>query len=177
MQNEGKIFEKCFKKSIPDYCLIQRLHDSPQAFKQSNLTNFTPKNPCDFLVFDTNVRVLYFLELKSTQYKSMSFENIDSMEEQNKMIHKHQIIGLTKFAEYHGVKAGFILNFRDKANETERTYFQQIKDFNKMIKKINKQSFNEIDLILNGAIKINGERKRTRFYWDLNSFFESMKEV
>ena len=39
-----------------------------------------------------------------------------------------------------------------------------------MIKKLNKKSFDEIDLINNGAIKINGLKKRTRYAWDINEF-------
>ena len=39
-----------------------------------------------------------------------------------------------------------------------------------MIKKIGKKSFNEMDIILNGAIKVHGQKKRVRYRWDIESF-------
>lgn len=173
MENVGKHFEKSIKKSTPDYVLIIRLNDSPQAFKQSNLTRFTPQTPCDYIAFDTISRTLYCWELKSTKSKSISFDDINSDKEQGKMIHKHQILSLKNFAEFSNVKAGFLFNFRDEKNNMERTYYQDIIDFINMINKINKKSFNEIDLILNNAIKILGEKKRVNYVWDINGFLKS----
>ena len=116
--NVGKVFENQFKKYIPEYCVLQRLNDSPQGFIQSKLTEFTPKTPCDFIMFDTYNRELWCLELKSTKQKYISFEDINSNKEQNKMIHKHQILGLKKFGNYKHVNSGFLFNFRDEVNET-----------------------------------------------------------
>lgn len=173
MKNAGKIFEEDIKKSMPDYVVLIRLNDSPQVFKQSSTTRFTLKTPCDYIAFDTNSKILYFFELKSTKYKSISFEDIDKKEQQSKMIHKHQILGLKKYSEYNSVKAGFLFNFRDEKNNIERTYFQDIIDFESMCKKINKHSFNEIDLCLNNSVKINGNKKRVRYNWDIDSFFKN----
>lgn len=174
MQNSGKIFEQQFKKSIPEYCLLQRLNDTAQSFKKSNFARFTPQNPCDFFLFDSQSHILYCLELKSTKYKSMGFEDVDKDEEQNKMIHKHQIISLTKFSNYDGVVSGFLLNFRDEKNNVERTYFQDIEHFNQMCNSINKHSFNEMDLILNGAIKVNGMRKRLYYIWNIDELLKKI---
>lgn len=175
--NEGKKFEQIFKKSAPDYCLTIRLNDSAQAFKKSDLAKFTPKNKCDFIIFNTVSRVLYCLELKSTKYRSISFEDIYSDEEQDKMIHKHQILALREFSEYKNVIAGFVFNFRDEKNNMERTYFQKIQDFLKMCKDIKKKSFNELDLILGGAIKIEGTKKRVNYTWDIDKLFKEQVEV
>lgn len=172
--NAGKLFESQFKKSIPDNVLLIRLNDSAQSFKKSGLARFTPENPCDFLVFDTVARILYAIECKSTKYKSMGFEDVQSTEKQNKMIHAHQIKSLTKFSEYDGVIGCFVFNFRDEENDMERTYYQDIKDFNKMINSFSKKSFNEIDLIKNGAIKINGNRKRLYYTWFLDELFSKL---
>lgn len=169
-KNVGKIFEEDIKNSIPDYVFLVRLNDSPQAFKQSKLTRFTPKNPFDYAFFDTESRTLFCIELKSTSNKYMSFEDINSDEEENKMIHKHQIKGLLKASEYQNVIAGFLLNFR--LQENELTYFIEIKKFKKMCESINKKSFNIMDLVLHGAIKINGLKKRTRWSWDLDEFLK-----
>ena len=44
-----------------------------------------------------------------------------------------------------------------------------------MIKKINKKSFNELDLLVDGnAIRIDGKKKRVYYSWDIDSFLKSM---
>lgn len=172
-KNVGKIFEESIKQSIPEYCLLIRLNDSPQAFKRSNLTRFTPKTPFDYVCFNTNSKTLFCLELKSTSNKYMSFEDINSNEEQNKMIHKHQIEGLLKCSNYSNVISGFLFNFRLPDNEL--TYFMEINQFQKMCESINKKSFNLMDIVLYGAIKIDGFKKRTRWYWNLDDFFKSQE--
>lgn len=173
-KNSGKVFEDDFKKSIPDYCLLIRLPDPPQAFTQRSDTRFSNKNPFDFLMYDSNSRLLWTLELKSTKFKSISFEDVNIEEVQNKMIHKHQILGLMNCAKYDGVCSGFVYNFRDEKNNVERTYFQDINDFNKMVDKIGKKSLNELDLILDGnAVKINGVKRRVRYAWDIDGFLKS----
>ena len=169
-QSTGKQFEFAIKQSIPDHILLIRLNDSPQAFKQSNLTRFTPKSPFDYLCFDTKSRTLFCLELKSTSNKYMGFEDINSDEKQNSMIHKHQILGLLKCSIYPNVVSGFLLNFR--LPDSELTYFIEINQFQKMCESINKKSFNIMDAILYGAKKIEGSKKRTRWYWNLEEFFE-----
>lgn len=176
MQNAGKVFESQFKKSIPDNVLLIRLNDSAQSFQKSNLARFTPKNPCDFIAFDTSNRILYAIECKSTKYKSIAFEDVESSVEQNKMIHAHQIDSLIKFGKYDSVVGCFIFNFRDEKNNMERTYYQDIDNFLKMIKSINKKSFNEIDLITGGAVKINGVKKRVHYIWNLKELFEKLGE-
>ena len=172
-KNAGKNFEDSFKKSIPNYVFLQRLNDSPQAFKKSKSTRFTPRNPYDFMCFDTEARTLFCLELKSTSNKYMGFEDIDSNEDENKMIHKHQIKGLLKASSYPNVIAGFLFNFR--LSDDELTYFMEINDFRKMCVAINKKSFNLIDAVLYGAQKIDGFKKITRWYWNLDDFFKSYR--
>ena len=169
-KNVGKVFEESIKKSMPDHILLIRLNDSPQAFKQSKLTRFTPKNPFDYICFNTQTKKLFCLELKSTSNKYMGFEDINSNEKQNKMIHKHQIEGLLKCSTYQNVVAGFLFNFR--LDDNELTYFMEINQFQKMCDSINKKSFNILDAVLYGAKKIDGFKKRTRWYWNLDEFFE-----
>ena len=170
-KNPGKQFELAVKQSVPDYILLIRLNDSPQAFKQSNLTRFTPKNPFDYLCFNTHTKTLFCLELKTTSNKYMGFENIYNDEEQNAMIHAHQTKGLLKCSKYENVVAGFLFNFR--LQDTELTYFMEVNLFQKMCDSINKKSFNLIDLSLYGAKKIEGFKKRTRWNWNLEEFFDS----
>lgn len=177
-KNVGKVFELAIKESTPDYALLIRLNDQPQSFAKT--AKFSLKNPFDYLCFDTKTRTFYCWELKSTKYKSISFEDINSDKEENKMIHRHQVLGLKKYSAYSNVKSGFFFNFRhfedDKDKYFETTYYQSIEDFLDMISKINKKSFDEINLIQNKAIKISGFKKRTRWYWDLDSFLNSQGE-
>lgn len=173
--NVGKQFELDFKNSIPDDCLLIRIPDPPQSFTQRDDTKFSNKNPCDFYCYDTNSKLFYAFELKSTKNKYMSYEDIMVDKPVKKMIHKHQIMGLSKYSQYNNMVAGFIFNFRDEKNNMERTYFQNIKDFNTMCNKINKFSFDEMDLLLNNAIKIQGQKKRVHYKWNLQEFFDNNK--
>lgn len=172
-KNSGKVFEQQFKLSVPNYCLLIRLPDPPQSFSRGSGTRFSHKNPCDYIMFDTNSQILFTLELKTTKYKSMNFDDINEEEhDSSKMIHKHQILGLLNFSSYKNVVSGFVFNFRDEERNIERTYFQDILSFESMCKKINKKSFNEMDLILNNAIKINGVKKRVNYVWSIDEFLK-----
>ena len=44
-----------------------------------------------------------------------------------------------------------------------------------MCKKINKSSFNEIELVLNNAIKVNGEKLKVNYKWNINRLIEDVK--
>ncbi len=170
--NFGKQFEKDFSDSLPSYCYVHRLRDSAQSYNNSNKTKFTWDNECDFFIWDSQHHIFYAVECKSTKYKSMSVQ-LDKEDKSSKMIKYHQIESLTKISKFDGAKAGFFLNFRDEKNNTERLYFMHIMDFNKMMKKIDKVSFNEIDILLNNGVKISGEKKRIHFKWNLDDFFAS----
>ena len=177
-QSAGKQFENDFKESIPSNHLLIRLNDSPQAFSKSNLTRFTHRTPYDFILFDTGKRRLLCIECKSTKYRSISFEDVRDNSEQNKMIHKHQIIGLTDASKYDNVIAGFLFNFRDEKNDCERCYFQNIKDFNHMVENIGKKSFNELDLLAGGkAIKVSGVKKRIHYRWDISKLLDDINNT
>ena len=56
----------------------------------------------------------------------------------------------------------------------QRTYCAPINNFVDMMEKLEKKSFNEIDLINNGVLKVFGEIKRTRYRWGLNSIFDTL---
>ena len=175
-KNTGKIFEDDYKKSVEcDDSLINiRLRDEAQSFMKS--AKFSHKNICDFILFDTEFGVMSFLELKSTKEKYMGFEDItlDDDDIQERMIHKHQILGLSKYARKRNVISGFILNFRNEKDGTQRTFYIGIEDFLKMIARIGKKSFNMNDLIDYNGIEIDGERKRTRYRWNIKSLLTSI---
>lgn len=176
MKNAGKKFEETIKKSIETSTqFIIRLQDPPQSFIQSEYSKFSNQNPCDYILYDSQYRILMLLELKSTKYKSMNFQlNID--DKQNKMIKYHQIESLSKYSSYNGVLSGFLFNFRDEKNKIERTYFQNVIDFNKMISLLEKKSFNEIDLLMNNSIRLQGKKLRVNYIWDMKQLILDIRK-
>lgn len=161
-KSPGKIFEQQFRVSVPDYCLLIRLNDSPVSVQKK--LRFTPSNPCDYLIWDSKHRLFMPVELKSTKSKSMPYS----------MVRDNQIESLTKFSEYECVVPGFLLNYRDDDTHFERCYFMHIVDFNKMMKNTIKKSYNEIDIIMNGAIKLDGTKARIRWTWDVDGLLEKI---
>lgn len=176
-KNTGKNFESIIKSNAPSYFKVTRIPDPPQSFTQRDDTRFSKKNPYDFECFDSRHRIDYCLELKTTAQKYMSYHTCENDEKEKKSanIQWHQIEGLTKASEYDNVVAGFLLNFRLDTGE-QLLYFLNIKDFNKFRKSTNKRSFNIMDVSLNGGIKINGEKKRVNYHWDLDEFLDSQSK-
>lgn len=166
--NDGKKFENMFKNSVPDYCLLERLKDPPQAQFHTSTSGFSWENKCDYHMFDTFNREFWCLELKSTKQKYITFADINSDKKQNKMIKKHQILGLRDYSNFNHVNAGFLFNFRDEENDMQRTYYQDINDFLKMYHSIHKFSFTELELLLHNAIKVDGEKMRVNYKWNIN---------
>lgn len=175
MKNMGKIFEQDFKNSVPDYCYLHRLKDTAQSYNNNRRTKFTWQNPCDFFLFSSKSHLFFAIECKSTKYKSMAVQF--SNDEPEKMIKFHQLKSLKELSQYDGIHAGFLLNFRDEEKKIQRTYYIGIENFVKMMKVINKKSFNEMDLLLNGAIKVDGKLKRTRYIWNINILLDELSEV
>lgn len=175
MKNDGKRFEEDWSSSLPSYCYVYRLKDTAQSYNNSKKTKFTWENPCDFFAFDSSSHLFYAIECKSTKYKSMSIQ-LDENDKSKKMIKFHQIKSLREISEYDGAIAGFMLNFRNESNDIQRLYFISIKNFDNMMSQLNKVSFNELDLLTIGkAIKIQGEKKRTRWKWNLDDFLKSQE--
>lgn len=87
------------------------------------------------------------------------------------MIRDNQINGLLD-ASKHNLVAGFIINFRNKDNDT---LFISIENFHKMMGSVNKKSFNLKDLYDYAAIKIRNVRKRTRYTYDVQELVNTLK--
>jgi hypothetical protein len=77
-----------------------------------------------------------------------------------------------EFDEYPFLISGFIFNFRYEDKDIEVTYFQSIQDFEKMINKLGKKSFNEKDLLKYNPIKIEQEKKRVNYRYNVEKFLE-----
>ena len=173
--NEGKQFEDDFSSSIDkSTILLHRLKDTAQSYNQSKDTRYTWQNPCDYFLF--NGKMLFCLELKSTKAKSISYQQ-NKDDKTQRMIKWHQIEKLTEFSNYRNVLAGFILNYRDEKNNVQRTYFLNIKDFNKIRLSTDKHSVNEIDILLNNAVKIDGHIKKIHWHWNLDEFLQSQSKI
>ena len=177
-KNTGKNFESIIRQSAPSYLKITRIPDPPQSFTQRSDTRFSKKNPYDFEAFDSVHRIDYCLELKTVAQKYLTYHTSeeDEMEKKSANIQWHQIDGLTKASEYDNVIAGFLLNFRLDSGE-QLLYFLNIKDFNKFRKGTNKRSLNIMDITLNGGIKINGEKLRVNYRWNLDEFLDTQSKT
>lgn len=86
------------------------------------------------------------------------------------MVRDGQIKGL-KEASQHDLVAGFLINFRNKNNDT---YFLLIDEFLDMINSINKKSFNIKDLEDIGALKIESNKKRTRYAYNIKKMINEL---
>ena len=177
-QNEGKKFESIFKSSSPIHFKITRIPDPPQSFTKRSDTRFSKKNPYDFECYDSLRRIQYSLELKTTAQKYLSYHTCKEDEEDGKgaNIQWHQIVGLTNASEYDNCLSGFMFNFR-LDNGEQLLYFMNIKDFNKFRQNTNKKSLNILDISLNGGVKINGEKLRKNYKWNLDEFLESQSKI
>ena len=140
--NQGKIFENAIKASIPDGVFIYRLPDAAQSFSKSSNLRFSRKNPCDYFI---------------------SFER---KKEEQKIIHYHQITGLTEWNKFENIVCGFLIEFR----AIETTIFLDISDFNRLLEETEKKSFTIADLDNMGLpyLVIPQELKRTRYSYDLS---------
>lgn len=174
-KNEGKNFESIIKSNAPPYLKLTRIPDPPQSFTQRNDTAFSHKNPYDFEAFDSLHRIQYCWELKSTSQKYLSYQTSKD-DEKSAMIQWHQIEGLSKASEYENCIAGFLFNFR-LGNGEQLLYFMNIKDFNRFRINTNKKSLNIMDIALNGGIKINGEKLRKNYRWNLDEFLKSQSKI
>ena len=130
------------------------------GFTQTTRT-FTPKNPCDAIMFKNPV--MYLLELKSTKGTSFSFSD--------KIIKQHQIDDLTKASTYNGLLPFFIFNFR-KYNET---YGIHITDFIKFKDSTTKKSINRDDCIKIGIL-IEQKIKKVKYHYRIDKFVKDSEE-
>lgn len=136
------------------------MRDNAASFGESLNTRFASSNICDYIMLHNKTRTLYLLEMKSTKSSSIPYS----------MIRENQIKELTESSKYNLV-AGFIFNYREKENAT---YFMFIDDFNNMTSQISKKSFNINDLEKYGAVKIDCDKKRTRYRYNILKFISEI---
>lgn len=105
--------------------------------------------------------------MKTVAGKSISFER---SKEEKKEIHYHQIKGLNDWNRYDGITCGFIIEFR----QIEKTVFIEIAEFNKLIDKIPKKSFNFDDLneYQIRYLIVEQRKARTRYIYNIDKFLQ-----
>lgn len=174
--NPGKMFEAQFKESAQEQgLLIIRFKDSDMSFnknKELRHTSFTTTNPADFFVYE--YPYIYFLELKSTKYKSISFQR---EEEDKSMILLHQIRDLSNLKLYEKVQSGFVFNFRTEDEGipySEITYYMDIEDFVRFYVATDKKSIAPIDIVQYGGFIIDAKQKRKYYSYDVNKMLKDI---
>lgn len=164
--NQGKIFEKDVKDSIPDSVFYFRIKDPAQSFgADSKFTRFSLKNEFDAFIY--KYPILVAIELKSNQGTSISFSLTGK---EQKDIKKNQIDALTNCTKFN-IKSGFLLNFR----KTQHTYWIDIRDFNKFTHDTTKKSINEKDIIEYGGIIVRQQLKKIHYRYDLSFLWSDEK--
>ena len=173
--NMGKRFERNFKESaLQDGLFILRLNDTDTSFNHRDGMRFTPTNPADFITFLNGE--LYLLELKSTEYKSLSIQR-DPEDKNSKMIKAHQIADLVKYSLFDGVNCGFVLNFRSKDSMEEETFYLSIENFSRFMAENPKESINRSDVVLYDGVKLDQKLKRTQYHYQVKELLERLNRI
>lgn len=149
----GKQFEKDVLNSVRfSSCYILRLKDCPGTWNQEHtkLTQFTSSNECDFIVFVAGR--LFLLELKSVGGTSLPFNRIRPAQRK----------GLSEAHVYNRVYSGVLLNFRKK----DRTFWIPAQKIFSLEKLSGRSSVSVKDAE-NIGVEIHGEKKRTRWRYDI----------
>lgn len=159
-KNPGKAFEEDIKKSVSKDCWVYRFKDGTANFSGQKNENvrFQAKNICDFQVM-TN-EYLFLLELKSHTKVSIGFS----------CIRENQVKQMSEI-DHPKIKTYFIFNFRD----LEKTFAIEAKKVKEYMETAKRNSFPFVWCEENG-IEISSIKNRTRYKYDLEKFFESIKE-
>lgn len=136
------------------------MRDNASSFANGTNTRFTSSNICDYILLDDTTKTLFLLECKSTKGTSIPLT----------MIRENQIEGLIN-ANKHNLVAGLFINFRNERNDT---FFILIDKYLNMMELLNKKSFNIHDLEEIGATRIESEKKRTRYRYNINKMIKEL---
>lgn len=158
--SEGKKFEEDIKKSIPDYCWYYRFKDGTAGFagEKNRNVRFQAHNIADNQVMAN--KYLFILELKSHKGASIPFDCIrpTQLKEMSEIDHKL-------------IKPYFVLNYRDH----EKTYAVQAKRLKEFIDTTDRKSI-PIGWSRENGIEIIGEKKKVRYRYDLERFFNEIEK-
>jgi penicillin-binding protein-related factor A (putative recombinase) len=172
LPNAGKEFETDLKISAKEQGIyFYRIKDVPTIMLKAN----AKVSQNDFDSFIYKYPNLFPVELKSTGQRSISFDN--------KIIKKHQIQALKEAAEYKGLIAGFIFNFREYDNFTtfihitdflEIQYLSQLQISEHRFKsKLNKSSIG-LDICKEVGTEIYNVKKAKRYRYYVNKLLDEL---
>ena len=145
-KDAGKIFEEEIKASIPPDVYVERYKDDTAGFKGV-------ANPADYRLY--KYPYTFLLELKTHKGKSLPLAKI----------RERQIQGMYKAAMYHGIYAGFLINFR----ELEETYYISVNDVVTFISSNERKSI-PVEWCREYGVRIGQTKKRVRYSYDLSSW-------
>jgi penicillin-binding protein-related factor A (putative recombinase) len=171
-KNVGKSFEEDLKNSASEQgVFFYRIKDVNPMFLKPN----TRVSKNDFDSFIYKYPNLFPVELKSSGQRSISFDE--------KIIKQHQIDALKEAAEYDGLIAGFIFNFREYDNFT---CFIHINDFleiqelsqsqiseHRFKSKLNKSSIG-LDICKEVGIEIHNVKKKVKYRYYINKLLDEL---
>lgn len=146
--NEGKKFELDFKNSMPQGVFYYRFRDGTANWKDGENPNvrFQQSNISDCLMYLKPI--LWLVDLKTTLGKSIPFSNFK----------ENQVRELSKAMMHEGIKAGFIINFRD----IKETYFVKANDIKYYIAHSERKSI-PVDWCRENGIRIWQKKLKVRY--------------
>jgi recombination protein U len=158
-KDEGKLFERDIKASIPPEFFVERYKDDTAGF-------FGVSNPADFRLYKLPYTFLW--ELKTHKGKSIPLSKIRNS----------QLKGMNKASTYIGVYCGFLLNYRD----LEETYYIDFKDLvtwyytlnteGDFVAKSNGRKSIPVEWCREYGERIQQTKKIVRYSYDLRSWLE-----
>ena len=155
-KNPGKKFEEDFIASVPETCDITRLKDAGGWGNATNM-RFTIDNPCDFVIYSSQTKECYKLELKSFKGKSLPYGNIKT-----DPIKRLKFLKDLADSERKGVAAAFVCNFRDLA----KTFIVSAIDVKDFVQHQDRKSI-PLDWFEDHGTLVQQTIKRTRYSYNL----------
>lgn len=164
--NKGKRFEQNIKSSCEKQgILFERFVDGNKwGGGNAESIRFTPDSPCDGFIY-WNGHVVY-LELKTAQTGSISFNQPPTIQQKDKMkpsIKAHQVKNLIERMRYDGVNSGLLVEFSDRETKTQIVkggcFYISIDDFYSWSIQCGKKSMNVKDAEIIGLPVIKKMKK------------------
>lgn len=159
MISSGKQFEKDWKRSMPENVFYYRFRDGTASWGgESENIRFQQSNISDCLMYLKPV--LWLADLKSHKGKSIPFN----------CFRENQVKDLSKAMMHEGIKAGFIVNFRD----IEETYFVKANDVEYYIAHSERKSI-PLDWCRENGIRIGQRLLKVHYRYDVEGLLKGVQ--
>lgn len=157
--NNGKIFERNFKASIPPDVWYYRFRDSPASFGQGTQTRFATSNICDCLLFGN--KTLFLCELKSHNGKSIPFN----------CVRENQVEQLTAAEKFPFIVPALVIFFPD----VERCFVVHINGWNNLVDASTKKSANVAE-IAQAGFEVEVTKLKVNYKYDVAKMMKDLSE-